>query len=282
VKKIIALLILAFSLSACGGGIGSGPILIVPTSAETLERVDYTDEQIETYKEALILESKQLNLIDGMVLNFDQPESAWLPFIARAKAFCDTARTTGWDAAKSQYLDQVLLEATNAMPSEMEGVEPKNVSIQEVLETMAKPQFLAIAAEGSLCPELAPQGFVADMNSELKPTATSEPLLDGQYFGEGCAGAGQVLLALLSVLDDIENGRGNLDEMNERIRNIAAGLVYAEMSEPNPVLAEKIFGGIPPLLQLQLAFQNQDPEKFGAAVPFAVQEAINIMDACGL
>jgi len=280
-RSIVVLLVTALSLSACSTT-GAGPLVIVPTSAESLERAEYSETQIETYKQALKHEAGQMNLMDGMVLDFDQPDENWLPFVVRAKAFCDTARTQSWQVAETQYLEQVILEATNALPTELDDVEDLNAGLREAVAPLANAQFRAMGAPGSLCPELAPDFVTSDTDSAVVPSETSRPIFDGQYFGEGCEGAGLALSAFVSVLDDIKNGLGDSKELNERLRNIADGLIYAESSEPNPKLAEKIFGAIPPLMQMQMAFESQDPEKFGAAVPLVLQEAIRIFDACGV
>jgi hypothetical protein len=278
-RSIVVLLVTALSLSACSTT-GAGPLVIVPTSAESLERAEYSETQIETYKQALKHEAGQMNLMDGMVLDFDQPDENWLPFVVRAKAFCDTARTQSWQVAETQYLEQVILEATNALPTELDDVEDLNAGLREAVAPLANAQFRAMGAPGSLCPELAPEAFATDADYKLVPSPNSEPLLKGQYFGEGCAGAGQALIALLSLIEDIRNSRENFDKINERLRDLRGALVYAEMTEPNPVLAEKISSSREPLLQLQLAFQKLDAEDFSAAVSSVALEATSIMGAC--
>jgi len=280
-RRIAVLLAIALSLSACSAA-STGPIVIIPTSAETLERAEYSEIQIENYKQALKREVEQLNLMKGMVFEFDQPDENWIPFVARAKAFCDTARTQSWQIAETQYVDQVILEASNALPTEIANGEDSNAKMLEVIMPLANAQFRAFGAPGSLCPDLAPDFALSDSDSEVSPIETSPPILEGQYFGEGCEGAGQALFALLEFLDDIKNGQGTMDAMNDRLRNIAAGLVYAELSESNPKLAKVISGAIPPVIEMQIGFENQDPEKFSAAVPLASEEAINVIDACGL
>lgn len=266
------------ALTACGG-IGSSPDVIIPTSADNLERVTYTESQVATYKLAIEYEGKQLNLIEGMTLDFNQPDAAWEPFVTRAKAFCDDARSSNWDAAENRFTEQLKAEVENSLPS---GIDLSVVDLTETAKTLIDTQLRAIAAEDSLCPELAPPNFGTVIDASKTPNPTGDPLTQGKYYGEGCQAAGEALLDLLVFLDDIQELRGDMESMNERLTNIAAGLQYASMTEPDAVKSAEISAGIESVIRLQLVFSSGDADGFGKALGQASQAAVDIIDTCGL
>ena len=103
-----ALVVIAFGLvlTACGGPGESDVIVSVP--GDTLERTEYTDSQVQVYKDALTYETLRLNTVEGMTGQWDTDVSdeQWEPYVARAKAFCDDARTDGWSTAKDSCHDR--------------------------------------------------------------------------------------------------------------------------------------------------------------------------------
>ena len=279
-----ALVVIAFGLvlTACGGP-GESDV-IVSVSGDTLERTEYTDSQVQVYKDALTYETLRLNTVEGMTGQWDTDVSdeQWEPYVARAKAFCDDARTDGWSTAKDNYRVLVLDETMSAMrAAELDSV--SEAEALKMLAPIADAQFLAIGADGSLCPELAPSGFegtVIDPDSE--PTPAGEPMLDGEYFGEGCVGAGNALLKLLGLLQGLEDGSTNISSFEEDVTKIAIGLQNASASESNASAAQQIEKGVLGLVGLLTAFVSGDAEEFTDEVFAVSEQAVTISDACGL
>ena len=153
----------------------------------------------------------------------------------------------------------------------------------EILASLVDTQLRAIAADGSLCPELAPPGFEGTViDNESEPTPEGEPILDGQYFGEGCEGAGNALLKLLSLLEGIEDGSTDVTTFEDDIINVASGLRYASLTESDPAAAQEMDRGVESLVELLIGLKSGDVEEFGAEVQAVSEQAITIIDVCGL
>jgi len=281
-KSVVALIAAGVVVAACGGP-GASPDIIVPTSGDSLERVEYTDAQVQVYKDALIYETLSLNTVEGMTWDTDIPDEQWGPYVVRAKAFCDDARTNGWSSARDAYTQQVMDETLNAMPDEALELGDFEEMANEMLAPVVDAQLRAIGADGSLCPELAPSGFEGTvMDPDSEPTPQGEPLLDGRYFGEGCEGAGNALLDLLGLLQGIEDGSTDVSTFEEDIIDIAAGLRYSALSESDASAAREMNAGVGVLSELLVAFESRDAEEFGDKVMVVSEQAINIIDVCGL
>lgn len=281
-KHLLLVALSGLTLAACGSP-GASPDIIIPTSGDSLERIEYTDAQVEVYKDALIYETLSLNTVEGMTWDTDVPDEQWGPYVVRAKAFCDDARTNGWSSARDAYTQQVMDETLNAMPDEALELGDFEEMANEMLAPIVDAQLRAIGADGSLCPELAPSGFegtVIDPDSE--PTPQGEALLEGQYFGEGCEGAGNALLDLLALLQGIEDGSTDVSTFEEDIIDIAAGLRYSALSESDASAAREMNVGVDVLSELLTAFESRNAEEFGDKVMVVSEQAINIIDVCGL
>lgn len=281
-KTALVLVSSGLLLAACGGP-GASPDIVVPVSGDALDRAAYSDAQVQVYKDSLIYETLSLNTVDGMTWDTDVTDEQWDPYIVRAKAFCDDARSNGWSVATDAYTKQVLNEALNAMPQEALELGDFEDMADEILGPIVDAQLRAIAAVGSLCPELAPSGFegtVIDPDSE--PTPEGEPLLDGRYFGEGCEGAGNALLELLALIQGIEDGSTDIETFENDVTNIAGALRYSSLSEGDARAAQEMNKGADALIRLLLAFESRDVDEFGNEVSKVSEQAITIIDACGL
>lgn len=281
-KALVSLVAVGLLVTACGGR-GASPDIIIPTSGDALDRVEYSESQIETYKDALTYETLKLNPVEGMTLETDVPDEQWAPYIVRAKSFCDDARTNGWSSAIDTYTAQVIDEAMNAMPETGVEFDLSDPIPQEIIDSLLNTQLRAIAAEGSLCPELAPEGFAGTViDADSPPTPAEEPLLEGKYFGEGCEGAGNALLELLDLIQGMEDGSTKFETFEEDITNIASGLRYASLSESNSNAASAIDGGVDALVGLLIAFDSGDGEEFAAQIGAVSEQAVRIIDVCDL
>lgn len=282
-KKAAAMLVgTAMLISACGGP-GASPDIVIPTSGDRLERAEYSDAQVQVYKDAVIYETLRINTVDGMTWDTDIADEQWDPYVVRAKAFCDDARSNGWSAARDTYAEQVMNESLNAMPEEALELGDFDDMADEILSPIVDAQLRAIAADGSLCPELAPPGFEGTViDPESDPTPEGEPILDGQYYGEGCEGAGNALLELLGLLQGIEDGSTDVTTFEDDISDIAAGLRYSALSESDSLAAEEINRGVDALILLLIAFESRDAGEFGDEVRSVSEQAVTIIDACGL
>ena len=281
-KALVSLVAVGLLVTACGGR-GASPDIIIPTSGDALDRVEYSESQIETYKDALTYETLKLNPVEGMTLETDVPDEQWAPYIVRAKSFCDDARTNGWASAIDTYTAQVIDEAMNAMPETGVEFDPSDPIPQEIIDSLLNTQLRAIAAEGSLCPELAPDGFTGTViDTDSPPTPAEEPLLDGKYFGEGCEGAGNALLELLGLIQGMEDGSTKFETFEEDITNLASGLRYASLSESNATAANAIDGGVDALVGLLIAFDSGDGEEFADQISSVSEQAVRIIDVCDL
>lgn len=281
-KTVLVLVSSGLLLAACGGP-GASPDIVVPVSGDALDRAAYSDAQVQVYKDSLIYETLSLNTVDGMTWDTDVTDEQWDPYIVRAKAFCDDARSNGWSAATDAYTKQVLDEALNAMPEEALELGDFGDMADEILAPVVEAQLRAIGADGSLCPELTPPGFEGTLiDPDSEPTPEGGPILDGQYFGEGCEGAGNALLDLLGLLQGIEDGSTDVTTFEDDITNIAAGLQYSAISESDALAAQEMGKGVEALVELLIAFESRDADEFGNEVSKVSEQAITIIDACGL
>ena len=281
-KTALVVMASGLMLTACGGPGASD--VTVPVSDETLERAEYTDSQVQVYQDALTYETLRLNTVQGMTGQWDTEVSdeQWEPHVMRAKAFCEDARTNGWSTAEDNYRGLVLDQTMNAM----RAAEVDSVSEAEALEMLAPiadAQFLAIGAEGSLCPELAPSGFEGTVIArDSEPTPAGEVILGGDYFGEGCEGAGNALRKLLGLFQGIEDGSTDISTFEEDVTKIATGLQYASTSERNAPAAQQIEKGVLGIVGLLTAFVSGDAEEFTDQVFAVSEQAVTIFDACEL
>ena len=95
-------------------------------------------------------------------------------------------------------------------------------------------------------------------------------------------GAGNALLELLGLLQGLEDGSTNISSFEEDVTKIAIGLQNASASESNASAAQQIEKGVLGLVGLLTAFVSGDAEEFTDEVFAVSEQAITIIDACGL
>lgn len=264
--------------AACGSP--ESPILIVETDADELVRGDYSLAQVEAYKEALQAEALTAPRPEGMSLNFNVSDEDWQPYLVRAKAFCDDARARGWDDARVTYERQLRDSLILALPDEAANSSVVDDFLKTEFESLLMSQMRALAAPGSLCPELAP----LDLRTEISSPSPKSSVFDeslGTYFGEGCESGVGALNKVLELLPRIEERTITPPDFADELVDVSAALMYGEMTESVPGAAAAMGEAALSVALFAEAVEALDAEASSAMQIQVAENAINVLDQCG-
>lgn len=277
-KMTLALLMPSLLLvSACRTS--SGPDVIIETNADELQRATYSQAQIDAYKDALKFEVQRIPRPDGMELDFDVPDEDWDPFIVRAKALCDDARADGWDQAQVTYQEQLREQFINSLPAEIVDSEGAGEVFDREGAPLVAAQLRAAAAPGSLCPELAPEGFGTVITNEV-PVSTEPPTSAGTYYGEGCEGSVNALGEILEALPQVENLTISPSDFYDLLIEVGGALIFGQYTEPDKAAAGAMAEAAYAVTDFASAIDARDPEASAEAQTQVAEAAIEVLDAC--
>jgi len=274
VKRVVALVpVVALLIGGCSAS-GGGDNSPSPTPSVT-----YSTAQVEAYKAALTAQTKSLQMMNGMTLDTNISAEKWAPYIAKGEDFCGQARTTSWATASTAYLETLRSQVGQQMATG--SAQPTfNAEEDKLLASLASVQLQAVAAPGSLCPELAPAGFAA--SAAASPSASSSPAVPGQIYGKGCDGVGNALTDLAVLLKSIGAGTASQATLNDDLKKIAAGLEYASQNGASKEAGPEIKAEVDALGQMAAAFKAQDVAAFSKASQAASGKALALFKACRL
>jgi hypothetical protein len=276
VKRVVALVpVVALLIGGCSASGGGGNNSASPTPSSGA----YSAAQVAAYKAALTAQAKNLQLASGMTLDTNISDEKWAPYISKAEDFCGQARTTSWDAAGTAYLETLRSQVGQQMASSSAAPTFSNEENQ-MLVSLANVQLQAVAAPGSLCPELAPAGFA--VSASASPSASSSPAVPGQVYGKGCQGVGNALTDLAALLKSISAGTASQATLNDDLKKISAGLEYASQNGASKEAGPEIKAEVAALGQMAAAFKAQDVAGFSKASQAASGNALALFKACQL
>ncbi|MHB1165984.1 MAG: hypothetical protein ACYC3K_12250 [Candidatus Nanopelagicales bacterium] len=139
-------MVTAVTLSSCSA-------LSLSTSADSLERGEYTRSQALVYRQValdLLEEARAEAPVPVETSTETGSDEDWAPYEVRAKALCDDARTRGWEAAREAYTEQVMAffqAHTRSGPL-------TDSDIEDFIAPAVENEVRAVTAPGSFCPDV--------------------------------------------------------------------------------------------------------------------------------